>query len=53
MFFQAIEEIIVSERNYLKQLEIIEEYFMNPIKEADMLPSQVFAAIFGDILGIR
>jgi hypothetical protein len=50
---KAIDEIIDSERNYLKQLEIIEEYFMNPIKETYMLPGQVFAAIFGDILGIR
>jgi hypothetical protein len=50
---QAIEEIIVSECNYLRQLELIEEFFMNPIKEADFLPGNVFAAIFGDILGIR
>ena len=30
---KAIDEIIVSEKKYLNQLEIIENFFMNPIKE--------------------
>ena len=29
---KAIDEIIVSEKKYLNQLEIIENFFMNPIK---------------------
>jgi hypothetical protein len=52
-FFQAIAEIINSEKSYLSQLEIVEEFFMKPIQESGFLPQQVFAAIFGDILGIR
>lgn len=50
---KAIAEIINSEKSYLRQLEIVEEYFMKPIQESGILPQQVFAAIFGDILGIR
>jgi hypothetical protein len=50
---QAIAEIINSEKSYLSQLEIVEEFFMKPIQESGFLPQQVFAAIFGDILGIR
>jgi hypothetical protein len=53
VFFQAIAEIINSEKSYLSQLEIVEEFFMKPIQESGFLPQQVFAAIFGDILGIR
>jgi hypothetical protein len=52
-FSQAIAEIINSEKSYLSQLEIVEEFFMKPIQESGFLPQQVFAAIFGDILGIR
>ena len=50
---RAIDEIINSEKSYLGQLEVIEEYFMKPIQESDLLPQNVFANIFGDILGIR
>lgn len=50
---RAIEEIINSEKSYLCQLEIVEEYFMKPLQESEILPSQVYANIFGDILGIR
>eukprot|EP00090_Calanus_glacialis_P012488 TRINITY_DN21062_c0_g1_i1.p1 TRINITY_DN21062_c0_g1~~TRINITY_DN21062_c0_g1_i1.p1 ORF type:complete len:634 (-),score=143.73 TRINITY_DN21062_c0_g1_i1:246-2147(-) len=50
---RAIEEIINSEKSYLHQLEIVEEYFMKPLQESGILPSQVYANIFGDILGIR
>ena len=50
---QAIDEIINSEKSYLSKLEIVEEYFMKPIQESEFLPNQVFAVIFGDILGIR
>ena len=50
---RAIEEIINSEKAYLGQLETIEEYFMKPIQESGLLPQNVFANIFGDLLGIR
>ena len=50
---RAIEEIINSEKAYLSQLETIEEYFMKPIQESGLLPQNVFANIFGDLLGIR
>jgi len=50
---RAIQEIINSEKTYLRHLEIIEEYFMNPIQESGLLPRQAFVGIFGDILGIR
>ena len=33
---KAIEEIINSEKNYLKQLEIVEEFFMKPLQEQDI-----------------
>merc|ERR1719445_358239 len=50
---RAIEEVINSEKAYLSQLETIEEYFMKPIQESGLLPQNVYANIFGDILGIR
>ena len=50
---RAIEEIINSEKTYLSQLEIIDEYFMKPIQESGLLPQNVFANIFGDIPGIQ
>ena len=50
---KAIEEIINSEKSYLSQLETIEEYFMKPIQESNLLPQNVFANIFGDLLGIH
>ena len=30
---RAIDEIINSEKSYLRHLELVEEYFMNPIRE--------------------
>ena len=50
---RAIQEIINSEKSYLHQLEIVEEYFMKPLQESGILPTQIYANIFGDILGIR
>ena len=50
---KAIDEIINSEKSYLRQLEIVEDFFMKPIRENEILASQIYANIFGDILGIR
>lgn len=50
---KAIDEIINSEKSYLRQLEIVEEFFMKPLQENGILATQIYANIFGDILGIR
>ena len=50
---KAIDEIINSEKSYLKQLEIVDEFFMKPLQENGHLDSQIYASIFGDLLGIR
>ena len=50
---KAIDEIINSEKSYLKQLEIVDEFFMKPLQENGILANQTYAGIFGDILGIR
>ena len=50
---KAIDEIINSEKSYLRQLEIVDEFFMKPLQENGHLDSQIYASIFGDILGIR
>jgi hypothetical protein len=50
---RAIGEIINSEKSYLSQLETINEYFMKPIQESKLLPQNIFANIFGDLLGIH
>lgn len=50
---KAIDEIINSEKSYLKQLEIVEEFFMKPLQENGVLTTYTYASIFGDILGIR
>ena len=50
---KAIDEIINSEKSYLRQLEIVDEFFMKPLQENGHLDSQIYASIFGDLLGIR
>merc|ERR1712176_1341357 len=50
---KAISEIINSEKSYLHHLEIVEQFFMKPLQENEILPNNVYASIFGDILGIR
>jgi hypothetical protein len=51
-FFQAIEELLNSERSYLHHLEIVEQFFMNPLREKNWLPQSEFVSIFGDIPAI-
>lgn len=49
---RAVEEVLSSERSYLKQLEIVEEFFMRPVKEKNLLPASDFATVFGDLPSI-
>ncbi|XP_055846861.1 putative protein tag-52 [Episyrphus balteatus] len=46
---QAIQEIISSEKAYLKQLEILMEYFVVPLKEQGILSDSSHTTLFGQI----
>lgn len=46
---EAICEVLNTEVSYLKQLEIIMNYFMKPIKERKILSDEDFRSVFGDI----
>ncbi len=49
---RAVEEVIRSEKSYLRHLEIVQEFFMMPIEEKKLLPHSDFVAIFGDLKSI-
>ena len=49
---RAVEEVLRSEKSYLRHLEIIQEFFMQPIEDRKLLPQGDFAAIFGDLKSI-
>ena len=44
--FKAIEEIINSEKSYLRHLELLEEYFMNPIRNDHTIATFLFEIFF-------
>lgn len=46
---QSIEEILTSEKSYLKQLEILIKYFINPLKEKNLIELSVHTSLFGQI----
>ncbi|XP_055911931.1 pleckstrin homology domain-containing family G member 3 [Eupeodes corollae] len=46
---QAIQEIISSEKAYLKQLEILMEFFVVPLKTQEILSDSCHTALFGQI----
>lgn len=46
---QSIEEILTSEKSYLKQLEILIKYFVNPLKEKHLIELAVHTSLFGQI----
>lgn len=46
---QALEELLNSEVSYLKQLEILTRFFIEPIKEKNLLSKEDFETVFGDI----
>ena len=45
----AVKEVVSSERSYLRNLEIVQEYFASQLQELKILPHKDFVAIFGDI----
>ena len=49
---KAVNEVLSSEKTYLKHLETVEEYFMSPVRERGLLPNSDFATIFGDLPSI-
>lgn len=49
---RAVEEVLRSEKSYLRHLEIVQEFFMQPIEDRKLLPQGDFAAIFGDLKSI-
>ena len=49
---RAVDEVLRSEKSYLRHLEIIQEFFMQPIEDRKLLPQGDFAAIFGDLKSI-
>lgn len=44
---QAIEEIITSEKSYLKQLEVLTDFFVNPLK--NIIETSTHTVLFGHI----
>lgn len=46
---QAIQEIISSEKTYLKQLEILMDYFVVPLKQQGILSDSSHTTLFGQI----
>lgn len=46
---QAIQEILTSERSYINQLELLINYFINPLKELGILTTDQFMALFGQV----
>lgn len=46
---QAIQEILTSERSYLSQLELLMEFFVRPLKQQQIISSDQFMALFGQV----
>lgn len=46
---QAIQEILTSERSYLNQLELLMEFFVRPLKQQQIIGSDQFMALFGQV----
>lgn len=46
---QALEELLNSEVNYLKQLEVLTKFFIEPVKEKWLLSKEDFETLFGNI----
>lgn len=46
---QAVQEILTSERSYINQLQILMKYFVNPLKDMDILSNDEFTILFGQI----
>lgn len=46
---QAIQEILTSERSYINQLELLMEFFVRPLKQQQIIGSDQFMALFGQV----
>ncbi|XP_049829803.1 putative protein tag-52 [Schistocerca gregaria] len=46
---KAIQEILTSEVSYLRSLETVMKYFMEPLQEADFISPTLYNALFGHI----
>lgn len=46
---RAIEEIISSENRYIEQLEILQNFFIKPLKERNILDAKSHTALFGQV----
>lgn len=46
---QAVEEILTSEKSYIKQLQILMKYFVEPLKVKEILSNDEFTILFGQI----
>lgn len=46
---QAVKEILTSERSYINQLQILMKYFVNPLKDKDILSNDEYTILFGQI----
>lgn len=46
---QAIQEILTSEVNYLHQLEVIMQFFMEPLKKKSFIPRDIYMTLFGHV----
>ncbi|TRY76816.1 hypothetical protein TCAL_03502, partial [Tigriopus californicus] len=49
---RAVAEVVQSEKSYLRHLEIVQEYFMDPLREKSWLTQADFVTIFGDFPAI-
>lgn len=49
---EALRELLDSEVTYLKQIEIINNFFMKPVQRRNLLSKSDFATIFGNIANI-
>lgn len=46
---QAVQEILTSERSYINQLQILMKYFVDPLKDKEILSNEEFIVLFGQI----
>ena len=49
----VIEEICVTERNYVEQLRTVIEYILKPVKQNKMIKEELIPRLFGDIILIH
>ncbi|KAG7169130.1 putative protein tag-52 [Homarus americanus] len=50
---KVVQEIVLTEETYLKQLHTLDTYFARPCLEKCLLPGDIHAAIFGELAALR